>query len=73
MYLDNKMFFWDKGQPGLYQYDLGSGSTVCLYSGAIISENRDTYTNITLSSDAFDNHILLTAIPDSTDSRYSKW
>ena len=41
--------------------------------GAIISENRDTYTNITLSSDAFDNHILLTAIPDSTDSRYSKW
>lgn len=73
MYLDNKMFFWDKEQPGLYQYDLGSGSTVCLYSGAIISENRDTYTNITLSSDAFDNHILLTAIPDSTDSRYSKW
>ena len=67
MYLDNKMFFWDKEQPGLYQYDLGSGSTVCLYSGAIISENGDTYTNITLSSDAFDNHILLTAIPDSTD------
>ena len=67
MYLDNKMFFWDKEQPGLYQYDLGSGSTVCLYSGAIISENGDTYTNLTLSSDAFDNHILLTAIPDSTD------
>ena len=68
MYLDNTMFYWDAEQPGLYKYDLGSGSAVCLYSGAITDENGNAYTNLALSADAFDHHIVLTALSDSADA-----
>ncbi len=67
MYLDNTMFYWDAEQPGLYKYDLGSGSVDCLYSGSLVGEGGDTYTNITLASDSFDGRLLLTATSDSSE------
>ena len=55
------MYYWDNQRQGIYQWDFENNSEKCIYSGAVKGSNGVTYTDLTLLSDTYDNHILVTA------------
>ena len=68
MFFDNKMFYWDQEELGIYELDLGNETANCLYSGPVIGSDGTSYNNVVLYADPFDNHILGTATNEQGES-----
>ena len=61
MFYKDKMFYWDFAEQAMYQLDLESGISACLYTGTVTGKDGISYEELTLLSDPFDERILLSA------------
>lgn len=60
------MYYWDNEKQALYRWDFETSAAKCLYSDAITGADGTIYTNLTLLSEPYDQHLLVTA-PNPND------